>query len=133
MKTGIHIHQLKVTGLFIFIIFFSIAMISCNSQKKAENKSQAVSTISDDNKSSKEASATSDGNKKSNEASANQEQDKDKYQEHIVQPGESLSVIAKKYGVDIDAIVKLNNIKDVNLIIAGETLLIPKPENGEKK
>lgn len=44
---------------------------------------------------------------------------------HTVKKGETLSVIAKKYGVSINAIVKLNNIKDTNHIIVGQKINIP--------
>lgn len=44
---------------------------------------------------------------------------------HVVQPGDSLFRIALQYGVTIDAIVQANNIVNPNLIIAGQSLVIP--------
>ena len=44
---------------------------------------------------------------------------------HTVKRGETLSVIAKKYGVTVDAIVKANNIKDKNVIQTGSVFVIP--------
>lgn len=44
---------------------------------------------------------------------------------HTVKRGETLSVIAKKYGVTVDAIVKANNIKDKNVIRTGSVFVIP--------
>ena len=44
---------------------------------------------------------------------------------HIVKPGESLWVIARKLGVSIDGLIELNQIKDRNRIFAGTKLKIP--------
>ena len=44
---------------------------------------------------------------------------------HTVKKGDTLSSIARKYGVTVDVIVKTNNIKDKNLIRTGSVLRIP--------
>ncbi len=49
---------------------------------------------------------------------------------HLIQPGENLSKIAKKYGVTVDEILRINEdnklaIKSPDLIIAGEQIRIP--------
>ncbi len=44
---------------------------------------------------------------------------------HEVQPGEALSVIAQKYGVAVQAIVKANDLRSADKIMAGQKLLIP--------
>lgn len=44
--------------------------------------------------------------------------------EYVVKPGDSLSVIAKKYGTTVDAIMFTNNLPST-LIIAGQTIKIP--------
>ena len=44
---------------------------------------------------------------------------------HTVKRGETLSSIAKKYGVTVDAIVKANNIKNKNVIHTGSVFVIP--------
>ncbi|XJZ25932.1 LysM peptidoglycan-binding domain-containing protein [Bacillota bacterium Lsc_1132] len=44
---------------------------------------------------------------------------------YTVQPGDALSKIASKFGVDDDAIAQLNGIKNKNLIYAGQKLRIP--------
>ena len=44
---------------------------------------------------------------------------------HVVQQGESLHYIASLYGVTVDDILALNNIKNPNRIHAGDELLIP--------
>ncbi len=44
---------------------------------------------------------------------------------HIVQKGESLWVIAKKYGVSVQDIVKANNIENASLIKINQELIIP--------
>jgi type II secretory pathway component GspD/PulD (secretin) len=54
--------------------------------------------------------------------------DETNYTTHTVVVGESLSKIAKLYGVTIDAIAELNNITDFNLIKAGDVLKIPGAE-----
>lgn len=48
---------------------------------------------------------------------------------HTVESGESLSVIAEKYGVSSDSIKWENNITNANSIRAGQKLLVP-PVNG---
>ena len=47
---------------------------------------------------------------------------------HVVQPGEVLGVIAKLYGVSVDAILTANGIKDANVVQRGEKLVIPNPQ-----
>ena len=44
---------------------------------------------------------------------------------YVVQPGDCLSVIAARFGVTVDAIVKRNNISNPNLIQVGQVLIIP--------
>lgn len=44
---------------------------------------------------------------------------------YTIQAGDTLSGIAEKYGTTVNALVKANGIKDKNLIIAGEPLIIP--------
>ncbi len=45
--------------------------------------------------------------------------------EHVVAAGQTLSEIARAYGVTIDAILKANNIQDAHRIRQGQTLFIP--------
>lgn len=47
--------------------------------------------------------------------------------EHEVEPGQTLSEIARAYGVRMDAIVKENNLKDAGAIRVGQKLFIPRP------
>ena len=47
---------------------------------------------------------------------------------HVVQSGESLSMIAAQYGVDVEAILAANSIDDPNTIVVGQELLIPPAE-----
>ena len=44
---------------------------------------------------------------------------------YIIQPGDNLTKIAKKFGSTIEAIANANGIKNKNLIIAGERIRIP--------
>ncbi|HLB49823.1 MAG TPA: LysM peptidoglycan-binding domain-containing protein, partial [Anaerolineales bacterium] len=46
---------------------------------------------------------------------------------HVVQPGESLTLIAQKYGLTVDAIVQANQLKNPDAIYAGQKLVIPAP------
>lgn len=43
---------------------------------------------------------------------------------HVIKSGETLSGIAIKYGVSVDSIISLNNIKDANLIYAGTKIRV---------
>jgi LysM repeat protein len=44
---------------------------------------------------------------------------------HIVQWGETLSIIARRYGVIVSAIVSANGLRNPDYIYAGQTLVIP--------
>ncbi len=44
---------------------------------------------------------------------------------HVVARGESLSMIARSYGVSMNAIIAANNIRNPNTIFAGQRLTIP--------
>jgi len=48
-----------------------------------------------------------------------------KWQRHTVQSGESLSTIARRYGVAVTEIARLNSIKNQNRISVGDNLIIP--------
>ncbi len=47
---------------------------------------------------------------------------------HVVQPGETLSSIARQYGVTYQAILEANGLEDPNLIAVGQELIIPQAE-----
>jgi LysM repeat protein len=46
---------------------------------------------------------------------------------YVVQPGDTLHEIAAKFGVTVNALVRINNIQDPNLIEVGQVLKIPAP------
>ena len=46
-----------------------------------------------------------------------------------VKPGDNLTKIAKEYGTTVEALVRLNNIANPNLIIAGADLIVPAPDD----
>lgn len=48
---------------------------------------------------------------------------------HVVQPGETLLVIARRYGVTIADIVAANNLADPNRLAVNQELIIPAPGN----
>ena len=47
--------------------------------------------------------------------------------EHVVQQGETLSTIARDYGVTVEDIMAANQISNANLIQVGQSLIIPGP------
>jgi LysM repeat protein len=47
---------------------------------------------------------------------------------HVIQPGETVGLIAQRYAISITALATHNNIQDVNRITAGATLEIPTRE-----
>lgn len=49
----------------------------------------------------------------------------EQYINYKIQKGDTLTAIAKKYGTTIQTLKKLNNIKNVNLIYAGDVIKIP--------
>lgn len=44
---------------------------------------------------------------------------------HIVQQGENLWEIARKYGKDLNSIIQVNNISNPDLLYPGQTIIIP--------
>ena len=52
-------------------------------------------------------------------------------EEHIVQPGETLSEIAKQYGTTVEALQELNGLEDVNYVRYGQLLLIGGEETAD--
>ena len=50
---------------------------------------------------------------------------------YVVQPGDTLSSIARSFNTTVSAIVSANNITNPNLIYAGQTLIIPTGGGGE--
>lgn len=47
---------------------------------------------------------------------------------HTVQPGETLSALAERYGVNVQELAQRNGLANPNRIIAGTTLVIPEPK-----
>jgi len=48
---------------------------------------------------------------------------------HVVQAGETLSLIAKQYGISLETLVALNDIPDVDRIEVGQELVVSVPPN----
>ena len=48
-----------------------------------------------------------------------------KYIRYTIIKGDTLGKLAKRYGTTVDELVRINHIKNKNLIITGHTLLIP--------
>lgn len=44
---------------------------------------------------------------------------------HHVKKGETLWALSRKYGVDLNSIIKSNNLRSSDLIVAGQTIIIP--------
>jgi len=51
---------------------------------------------------------------------------------HVVQPGETLSGIARQYGVSVDALMAANDITDPHLIKIGQEIIIPGPASATR-
>ena len=51
------------------------------------------------------------------------------YITYVIQPGDTLSEIAKRYGTTVDTLTKLNKISDPNKIYAGNTIRVPENIN----
>jgi len=49
---------------------------------------------------------------------------------HVVQWGETLSIIASRYGVTVEAILVVNGLSDPNFVYVGQRLIIPTPAGG---
>lgn len=46
---------------------------------------------------------------------------------HVVQAGEALLLIAKQYGVDVEELMRVNNLSSPDWIYVGQELIIPQP------
>lgn len=47
---------------------------------------------------------------------------------YVVRPGDTLFVIARRFGVTIESIAQLNDIPDPNVLVVGQALAIPEPQ-----
>ncbi len=47
---------------------------------------------------------------------------------YIVQPGDTLGILARRYHVSVQALMAANHLSDPNLLSVGQTLIIPPPE-----
>lgn len=52
------------------------------------------------------------------------------YITYVIQPGDTLSGIAQRYGTSVNELVKINNISDPDKIYAGNTLRVPESSSG---
>ena len=52
------------------------------------------------------------------------------YITYVIQPGDTLSEIAQRYGTTVSTLTSLNGISDPNKIYAGNTLKVPESEDG---
>lgn len=50
---------------------------------------------------------------------------------YTVRPGDTLSAIARRTGTSVAALVRLNDLRDPNRIVAGSALRVPSSEHGE--
>ena len=46
---------------------------------------------------------------------------------HVVQPGDTLTILCERYGVSVEDLARINNIHNVNHIEVGDSLIIPLP------
>jgi LysM repeat protein len=54
-----------------------------------------------------------------------------KNERYIVQPGDYLSLISQKTGVDMDILIQLNNISEPDAIEVGQVLILPSNTSGQ--
>lgn len=103
----------------LVVVYFIVAsvLIGCASQKRVQNPSPKTTYTIDDSIKDQKTAPPIDST--TNEIKI-----------HVVMKGESLSVIAIKYGVSVDDIIKANNIKNPNFIQINQKLIIPE---GKKK
>lgn len=45
---------------------------------------------------------------------------------YVVKPGDTLSSIAKKYGVDVDTLAEINDLQNTNTLVVGQSLIFNK-------
>ena len=100
---------MKLT-VFLFVIVLILA--GCASQKSVQDTTPEKTFTNDNSVVAEEVSITADTTVLETKT-------------HIVQKGESLWVIAKKYGVSVQDIVKANNIENASLIKINQELIIP--------
>ena len=55
------------------------------------------------------------------------------YITYVIQPGDTLSEIAQRYGTTVSTLTSLNGISDPNKIYAGNTLKVPESESGSAR
>ncbi len=85
------------------IIILAFALCGCAAKKTANNNPQSIN----------------EENKELQDTPSSLDQEAPEYIVHIVQSGESLSLIAGKYGVTVEDLVSINNIADKDLIVIG--------------
>lgn len=118
MKTFYYSRLGRMTSLLFFIIIFSFSMLSCGTQKETQSGDQASSATAQN-----ETNTEKETKKESKKA-----KEEPKYIEHIVKEGETLGIIANKYNVTVEELVKLNNIKNPDLIVVGQKLVVPEKD-----
>jgi LysM repeat protein len=123
MFTRLRIYQSKILICIVFVIFISVALISCASKKNTSGQVQIEP----------DTTATNKPQAKTTETPAPSVQEEKEEIVHIVQKGETLSIIAKQYNVTVDSIVRLNNIADANFIKVGQKIIIPGQGTEEQK
>ena len=72
-------------------------------------------------------------NEKTEENSENEEQQTKEYIYIKIKRGDTLTLISKQYNTTVEELVKLNNIKNPNLIYAGNSLLVPAKSNKKEE
>ncbi|MBN2190059.1 MAG: LysM peptidoglycan-binding domain-containing protein [Candidatus Aureabacteria bacterium] len=96
-----------------------LSLLYANLEKKLDDKINAVidEVASENEEIRKEIKAIKTAKSRSPEASGDI---------HTVKSGETLSAIAKSYGITIVSLMEANNIDDPNMIKIGDRLIIPK-------
>ncbi|TLX71651.1 LysM peptidoglycan-binding domain-containing protein [Labilibacter sediminis] len=103
--------------LAILVFIGIIAIVGCATQKETQTAY-----------SSKYTSETTDEDEQKDSVGS-VETESPKQIIHIVKSGESLSLIAKQYGVSLEKLVNLNKIDNPDLIVVGQKIVIPESED----
>jgi len=100
-------------------------LIESNTQATREQIATAVRKLGDETNAALDALAKGRGPRPSVTPSLNADDPKGAGTRYTIQPGDSLSIIAKKTGAKKQDIIDVNKLADPSKILVGQTLIIP--------
>jgi len=104
--------------LFNFLLLF-VLIVSCSTQKNTQTSETEAAIVTD------YTTDPTDRSKNKNQEGKEAQIISAEPINHIVEKGESLWVIAQKYGVTLQGIEDANDIVNASLIKIGQELVIP--------